>query len=88
MRSFAEPLPQEIIARQALGQSSWNHDLMLLSKLKDTQIHLWYAEETLGKGYSRNVLAMQMDTAAWERVGAAAANFSEILPKPDSDLAL
>lgn len=88
MRSFADAWPRDAIVQQAVGQLPWSHNLMLLSKLKDSPTRLWYAEKALENGWSRNVLAMQIGTGAHKRLGAATTNFSEVLPKPDSDLAV
>ncbi|MFP3541009.1 PDDEXK nuclease domain-containing protein, partial [Pseudomonas sp. SIMBA_044] len=47
----------------------------------------WYAGKALEHGWSRNVLAMQIDTQAHARTGAAGTNFDARLPPHQSDLA-
>jgi predicted nuclease of restriction endonuclease-like (RecB) superfamily len=44
-------------------------------------------EQTLANGWSRNVLAAQIDARAHARHGKAVSNFSALLPSPQSDLA-
>jgi predicted nuclease of restriction endonuclease-like (RecB) superfamily len=61
--------------------------MLLLQAVKDEATRAWYAGQTLAHGWSRNVLKMQIDTAAHLRQGAAITNFAQRLPSPQSDLA-
>ena len=65
----------------------WGHHLLLMEKLKDVQTRHWYMQATLTNGWSRNVLQMQIETAAHTRQGKATSNFALRLPPPQSDLA-
>lgn len=87
MRSFAEAWPDEHIVQQAVGQLPWGHNLVLITKLKNAEERLTYAQKTLEHGWSRNVLVMQIETRLLERQGNAITNFEQCLPKPESDLA-
>jgi predicted nuclease of restriction endonuclease-like (RecB) superfamily len=87
MRSFAEAWPQEAIVQQAVGQLPWGHNLVLLSKLKDPQWRMIYAERAIEHGWSRAVLNIHIETRRLEREGQAITNFTERLPAPNSDLA-
>lgn len=53
----------------------------------DPRIRLWYAEQAVLSGWSRNVLALQIRSRLHERQGAAPTNFAATLPAPQSDLA-
>ena len=46
-----------------------------------------YAENTIKNGWSRNILAIQIETEFHERVGNSNNNFNAMLPPKDSDLA-
>ena len=59
----------------------------MLAKLKDPVARLWYAEATLEHGWSRPVLAAQIDTGLRDRKGQAITNFGRALPPADSDMA-
>ncbi|MCZ9883650.1 PDDEXK nuclease domain-containing protein [Arthrobacter sp. B2a2-09] len=48
---------------------------------------VWYAEQVLAEGWSRNVLVLQIETRLHERSGKAITNFKATLPPSDSDLA-
>lgn len=87
MRAFAEAWPDAEIVQQAVGQLPWGHNLVLLSKLKDSAHRLAYAQATLKHNWSRNVLVMQIESGLLERQGKAVTNFDARLPKAQSDLA-
>lgn len=64
----------------------WGHHAELMAKVKDHATRRWYMQAALEHGWSRNVLLMQIETAAHQRHGHAASNFALRLPKPESDL--
>jgi len=57
-----------------VAQLPWAHNMLLLQAVKDETTRAWYASQTLSQGWSRNVLKMQVDTAAHLRQGAASTN--------------
>lgn len=64
----------------------WGHHAVLMEKIKDAAARNWYMRAAIANGWSRNVLQMQIQTAAHARAGQAASNFALRLPAPDSDL--
>jgi predicted nuclease of restriction endonuclease-like (RecB) superfamily len=87
MRAFAEAWPDAAIVQQAVGQLPWGHNLVLLTRLKDPQRRLAYAQSAIAHGWSRNVLNIHIETRLLERSGTAVTNFDVSLPKAQSDLA-
>ncbi len=87
MRAFAEAWPDAAIVQQAVGQLPWGHNLVLLTRLKDSHQRLAYAQSAITHGWSRNVLNIHIETRLLERTGKAVTNFEARLPKPQSDLA-
>lgn len=87
MRAFAEAWPNEEFVQQAVGQLPWGHNLVLLTRLKDQQQRLAYAQSAIKHGWSRNMLNIHIETRLLERTGTAVTNFDVSLPKPQSDLA-
>jgi predicted nuclease of restriction endonuclease-like (RecB) superfamily len=87
MRAFAEAWPDEAIVQQAVGQLPWGHNLVLLTRLKQPDERLAYAQAAIENGWSRNVLNIHIETRLLERSGNAVTNFDALLPAPDSDLA-
>jgi predicted nuclease of restriction endonuclease-like (RecB) superfamily len=87
MRAFAEVWTDEQIVQQVVAQLPWGHNIELLSaKLKSIEERLWYARANIQNGWSRSVLAMQIDTLLHKRQGAVISNFSRTLPAPQSEL--
>lgn len=87
MRTFAEAWTDRAIVQRVVAQLPWRSNVALLDKLDDPEIRLWYAEQTINNGWSRNVLAMQIEACLHKRQGKAIHNFDITLPPPDSDMA-
>lgn len=87
MKAFAEAYPDETIGQRSVAQLPWRHNIALLEKLNDQQQRLWYAQQALQNGWSRDILVMQIESALYQRQGGAITNFEKTLPKPQSDLA-
>jgi predicted nuclease of restriction endonuclease-like (RecB) superfamily len=87
MKAFAEAWPEEPILQAALAKLTWYHNITLIQKVKDPEERLWYAQQTVQNGWSRNVLVMQIEGGLYRRQGKALTNFGRTLPAPQSDLA-
>jgi predicted nuclease of restriction endonuclease-like (RecB) superfamily len=88
MRAFAAAWQDREIVQAALAQLTWYHNIALLEKLKTPDERLWYAAKALEHGWSRNILATQIEGQAQQRFGKAQNNFPATLPPPDSDMAV
>lgn len=86
MRTFAEAWPDEQFVHQAGAQIPWKHNCILLEKVKDPTERLWYIQQTVENGWSRNVLVLQIESGLFQRQGGAITNFDRTLPSPQSDL--
>jgi predicted nuclease of restriction endonuclease-like (RecB) superfamily len=87
MRALALAWPEPEFVQQPAAQLPWFHLCTLLDKIKEPAARDWYASKSLEHGWSRSVLAMQIETRAHARTGSAITNFGERLPPPQSDLA-
>lgn len=87
MRAFAAAWPERAIVQEALAQITWYHNVTLIEKLDAEADRLWYARQVMEHGWSRNILALQIDGRAHERHGRALSNFKATLPPADSDMA-
>ena len=87
MRKFAEAWPEREIVQRCVAQIPWRSNLALLDKLEDHQTRLWYAYNTIENGWSREILAMQIESNLHKRQGKAINNFDLSLPPADSDMA-
>ena len=75
------------IAQQVVAQLPWAHNVILIQKLKDLPIRLWYARQAIAQGWSRDTLSAVIKSAAHKRQGSAVTNFEVCLPAPQSELA-
>lgn len=68
----------------------WGHNREILDSIKELQQRLWYADQTVKNGWSRNVLMHQIKSDLYNRQTALdkTHNFDLTLPNPQSDLAL
>ncbi|MFA6002970.1 MAG: PDDEXK nuclease domain-containing protein [Elusimicrobiota bacterium] len=98
MRAFYLAWPDGFLAQAAresagsilpppVAEIPWFHNVILLQRIKDPLQRIWYAEQTLKYGWSRNVLIQQISSRLYERQGKAVTNFKATLPPFQSDLA-
>lgn len=87
MRSFAEAWPDRELVQRTVAQIPWRSNLTLLEKLKGSELRLWYAQRALINGWSKQVLAFQIESTLHQRVGKSANNFELTLPPAESDMA-
>ena len=87
MRAFAEAWPEEAIVQQVVAQLPWGHNVRMLDYLNTPEERLWYAQQAIEYGWSRNVLVHHIESKLYARQGKAVTNFAHTLPAPQSDLA-
>ena len=87
MLAFYREYPNESILPQAVAKLPWGHNILLIEKIKDQKIRLWYAEKCIENNWSRDVLDLQIKSNLIQRQGKSINNFESTLPKPLSDLA-
>jgi len=78
------------IGQQAVAQLTqipWGHNIAIVSKCKNTDEALFYAQKTIQNSWSRSVLVHQIESDLFRREGKAISNFKATLPAPQSDLA-
>ena len=77
------------IVQTVAAQIPWSHNLEIL-KVKSKEQRLWYINKTIENGWSKNILAHQIDTNLYARQieQKKISNFSTNLPTLQSELAL
>lgn len=75
------------IAQQLVSQIPWGHNLVIISKVKNTDEALFYVEKIIQNNWSRAVLIHQIESRLYRRGGKAITNFKATLPEAQSDLA-
>ncbi len=83
MRLFYEEYADDEKWQQLVAKLFWGHNLLLIEKIKDKDIRKIYAENTIKNGWSRNVLAIQIETKFHKRIGNSNNNFNAMLPPKD-----
>jgi len=89
MRKFAETYLDFTIVQQLVAQIPWGHNIFLMDKVDTQEERLWYANKIIENGWSRNTLALQIESKLYDRQNHdnKVNNFSLTLPQPQSDLA-
>lgn len=87
MRKFAECWPDREIVQRTAAQIPWRNNQLLLYKLKERALRIWYAEQNRLNGWSRDILSFQIESNLHKRIGQSANNFEIALPSADSDMA-
>ena len=72
---------------QPVADIPWGHNVLLLEKIPNPILRLWYAHKVIEHGWSRAVLTHHIETQLHKREGKAVTNFQRTLPPPQSDLA-
>lgn len=75
------------IVQALLAQIPWTHHTVILDKIKTEKERIFYIKKTAENGWSKSVLAMQIESQLHLRQGNAITNFENTLPKAQSDLA-
>jgi predicted nuclease of restriction endonuclease-like (RecB) superfamily len=75
--------------QEVLAQLTWYHIITLMDKVKNEKEKLWYANQAIQNGWSRNVLVHQIESSLCQRQKGThkTNNFKKTLPAPQSDLA-
>lgn len=87
MRAFAAAWPDAAIVQRTVALLPWRHNVALLDKLDTLDQRIWYAEQAIEQGWSRDVLVHHIEGRLHLRAGRAVTNFANTLPPADSDLA-
>ncbi|OIP00807.1 MAG: hypothetical protein AUJ98_06710 [Bacteroidetes bacterium CG2_30_33_31] len=74
---------------QLVAELPWGHNLLLINKVQSLDAVLFYANEALTKGWSRDWLlnAIKMNSFSHNRTQIKSNNFNETLPIIDADYA-
>lgn len=77
----------DAIGKPAVVQIPWGHNILIFSKSKNIEEAHFYIAQTIESGWSRDVLALQIKSQLYQRLGKSITNFNHTLPEPFSDLA-
>ncbi len=69
---------------QAVAEIPWDHNMVILEKIKNPLERIWYAKAALEHGWSRSILVHHIEAELHKRQAKAITNFSRTLPPPQS----
>ena len=75
---FDEEKSQQVVAQ--ILMIPWGHNIAIIQKCKTIDEALYYVQNTIKNGISRNVLIHQIETNLYARDGKAITNFEATLP--------
>lgn len=72
-----------VILQQLVAKLPWGHNILLMEKVKDKSARLYYAQQTIEKSWSRDLLlnAIKMDSYGHAKNQLKTHNFSTFLPE-------
>ncbi|MBY0481569.1 MAG: PDDEXK nuclease domain-containing protein [Chitinophagaceae bacterium] len=70
-----------------VAQLPWAHHIVILNKLTNSENRLFYIQKAIENGWSKSILAAQIDTGLHLRQGNAITNFDKAIGLEQSDLA-
>lgn len=88
MQKFATEFENDEFLQGVLAKISWNHNQILLDRVKDKEIRKWYAKQSMENGWSVSVLTHQISLKLYERQALLenkTTNFDETLPSPNNE---
>jgi hypothetical protein len=80
MRALAAAWPDASVVQRSAAQLPWRHHQYLLDKLDDQPTREWYAAAAIDQGWSRDVLALHIQTRLHERSNLAQATICWPIP--------
>lgn len=88
MQKFATEFANDEFLQGVLAKLSWNHNQILLDKVKNKEIRKWYAKESLENGWSVSILIHQISSKLYERQALLEnkiTNFDNTLPSLNNE---
>lgn len=88
MQKFATEFDNDEFLQGVLAKLSWNHNQILLDRIKDNNIRKWYAKECVTNGWTTSVLIHQISSKLYERQALLEnkiTNFDDTLPSPNNE---
>ena len=88
MQKFVTEFANDEFLQGVLAKLSWNHNQILLDKVKNKEIRKWYAKESLENGWSVSILIHQISSKLYERQALLenkTTNFDNTLPSPNNE---
>lgn len=86
MQAFAAVYSDYLIVQAGPALITWQHNCILLDKVKDPNERHWYTQQVIASGWSYDELVAKIDSNFCKAQEKNATAFSNSLAKPQSDL--
>ena len=87
MQKFAKEFKEDEFLQEVLAKLSWNHNQILLDRIKNLDERKWYARQTIINNWSTTILKYQIELKLYERQALLenkTTNFEQTLPYPSN----
>ncbi len=89
MKRFAVEFTEDDIDEYGFASVTWYHHMALMDKVREKEKYIWYLQQAIENGWSRNILVMQIESDLYARqLGKKIQNFNNRLPDDQSELAI
>lgn len=86
--STSDPVSvQQAVRLNTLPSVPWGHHVVLINKVKDPEVALFYLHQTIENNWSRAILTLQIEQELYSRQGKAITNFQQTLPEKQALMA-
>ena len=79
-------IKESAILQAELAKLTWYHHVTLLDKVKDVKERLFYIDQTVQNGWSRDVMVHQIESGLYKRQGRITSNFKQTIAPHQSEL--
>lgn len=80
MRQFYSVYSENVKLQPLVGEISWSHNIIIISKCKDNLEREFYIKMTLKNAWSKNVLIHQIESKSFEKYLLNQTNFDKSIP--------
>lgn len=71
MLSYYKEYSDKSILPQLVAKLPWGHNILLIEKIKDLHIRIWYIQQCIESQWTRKILESQLKNQLYERQGKA-----------------
>ena len=70
-----QPVSQLKNMKQIVSQLPWGHNILLMQRIEDIDVRLWYMEQIIQNGWSRDTLGLMIKSGAHLAAGKSGIQF-------------
>lgn len=86
MRSLYNFIGEDIKVQQLVAQIPWGHVIVIMAKIKEKEVALFYIQKTIENSWSRVILDHQISLNLYQRQGKIVSNFDLTIDNLDVEM--